>query len=57
MKNEMSEKDVKRLIELRTIATSNWGNLMSELMVKELRFLEHQAAVLFARKHGLKLHL
>ena len=55
--NDMPAKDVARLKELRVIAGSSWGNLMSESMVSELRFLEHMAAVLFARKHGLKLHL
>ena len=52
----MTNAESKRLEELRIYATSHWGNLMSEEMVKELRALEHKAAVEFAEKMGCKLH-
>ena len=52
----MTEKESFRLNELRTIAQSNWGHLMSKEMVIELRQLEHKVAIEFAKKHGLTLH-
>ena len=51
----MKEEHVKRLKELREIALEK-GSLMDSTLVLELRFLEHQATIWLARKHGLKLH-
>ena len=51
----MTEEEKTELKHLRELATSNWGNLLNEKMVKELRALEHKAAVEFAKKHGMKL--
>ena len=52
----MTEQEKQRLADLRLMATTSWGHLMLEETVKELRALEHKAAVEFAKKHGLKLH-
>ena len=51
----MTNTEIKRLTDLRALANSNWGNLLTEEMVKELRELEHKAAVRFAKKMGCKL--
>ena len=52
----MTDKEKGRLADLRLMATTSWGHLMLEEAVKELRALEHKAAVEFAKKHGLTLH-
>ena len=51
----MTTIEIKRLHELRIMATTSWASLMTEEAVKELRALEHKVAVEFAKKHGLKL--
>ena len=53
----MTDEQKTKLKHLRELATSNWGNLLNEEMVKELRALEHLAAVEFAKKHGMTLHV
>ncbi len=50
----MTDTEKKRLAEIRSKITI--GQVIYEEEVKELRELEHKAAVEFARKMGCTLH-
>ena len=52
--NLMTDIEKKRLAEIRSKITV--GQVIYEEEVKELRELEHKAAVEFARKMGCTLH-